>query len=71
MLLRIMFTKKIILLIVGIFVAIAICLSTSLFGMRIAYNVPLKPSGAVLKSYPDLVFIVDRYVDGNAMIAEF
>ena len=70
-LVRIMFTKRIILLIIGIFVAIAICLSTSLFGMRIEHVVPANPVGVSLKAHPDFVFVVDRHIDGNAVIAKF
>ena len=51
--------------------AIAICLSTSLFGMRIAHVVPANPVGVPLKAHPDFVFVVDRYIDGNAVIAKF
>jgi hypothetical protein len=66
-----MFTKRIILLIIGIFVAIAICLSTSLFGMRIAHILHANPDGAPLKANSDLVFVIDRYVNGNTVIAKF
>lgn len=66
-----MFTKRIILLIIGIFVAIAICLSTSLFGMRIYQLPPHKSSSATLKTDPDLVLVIDRYIDGNTVITKF
>ena len=65
---RFMFTKRIILLIIGIFVAIAICLSTSLFGMKMAHtaSVPQK-----LEAYANVVFVIDWNLDGKAVIAEF
>ncbi len=66
-----MFTKRIILLIIGIFVAIAICLSTSLFGMRMAQIPPYKSSSAPLKADSDFVLVIDRYIDGNTMITKF
>ena len=69
--LRIMFTKRIILLIIGIFVAIAICLSTSLFGMRMDQLPSYKFSTAPLKADSDFVLVIDRYVDGNAVITKF
>jgi hypothetical protein len=66
-----MFTKRIILLIIGIFVAIAICLSTSLFGMRIAHVVPYTPQAAPLKANSDFVLVIDGNIDGNTVIAKF
>ena len=66
-----MFTKRIILLIIGIFVAIAICLSTSLFGMRMDQLPPYKFSSAPLKADSDFVLVIDRYIDGNTMITKF
>ena len=66
-----MYAKRIILLIVGIFVAIAICLSTSVFGMRVVRNLPFIHTGAALKSNPDFVSVLDRHVDWNAVVAEF
>ena len=66
-----MFTKRIILLIIGIFVAIAICLSTSLFGMRMDQLPPYKFSNAPLKADSDFVLVIDRYIDGNTMITKF
>jgi ABC-type enterochelin transport system permease subunit len=71
MLVRFMFNKRIILLIIGIFVAIAICLSTSLFGMKIAYIKILNPKVLMLKSHSDLVFVADRNIDWKSVIAEF
>lgn len=70
MLVRIMFTKRIILLIIGIFVAIAICLSTSVFGMRIA-DIQLFNSPSPLKSNSDVVLVINGNIDWNAVIAEF
>ncbi len=69
LLVELMFTKRIILLIVGIVVAIAICFSTSLFGMKSAHI----PSGRppVLKPYSDFVSVVDRNVDGNTVVRKF
>ena len=69
--LRSMFTKRIILLIIGIFVAIAICFSTSLFGMRMDRLPPYKSSSVPLKADLDFVLVIDRYVDGNTMITKF
>ena len=66
-----MFTKRMILLIIGIFVAIAICLSTSLFGMRMDHLPRYKPADAPLKSDPDFVLVIDRYIDGNTVITKF
>jgi hypothetical protein len=66
-----MFTKRIILLIIGIFVAIAICLSTSLFGMRIAHVIPSTPQAAPLKANSDFVLVIDGHIDGNTVIAKF
>ena len=60
-----MFAKRIILLIVGIVVAIAICFSTSLFGMKAAHSLPSAP---VLKPYSDFISVVDRNVNWNAVI---
>jgi len=71
MLLRIMYTKRIILLIVGIFVAIAICVSTSVFGMRIAKNLPFIHPDTALKSDSDFILVFDRHVDRNAVVAKF
>ena len=67
----IMFTKRIILLIIGIFVAIAICLSTSLFGMRMDQPPRYKFSSAPLKTDSDFVLVIDRYIDRNTMITKF
>ena len=71
MLMRFMFNKRIILLIIGIFVAIAICLSTSLFGMKLAYVKALNPKMQMLKSHSDLVFVTDGNVDWKTVIGEF
>jgi hypothetical protein len=71
MLSLIMFTKRIILLIIGIVVAIAICFSTSLFGMKIATALTPKRVEKSLESYPDFVFVTDRYVDWEAVITKF
>jgi hypothetical protein len=69
MLVHRMFTKRIILLIVGIVVAIAICFSTSLFGMKTAHA----PRGSVqvLKPNPDFISVVDRNINWNAVIRKF
>ena len=66
-----MFNKRIILLIIGIFVAIAICLSTSLFGMRITYILPAKAIDTPLKTHSDLVFVINGNVDWNTVITKF
>ena len=63
-----MFAKRIILLIVGIVVAIAICFSTSLFGMKSAHTLRSAP---VLESYSDFVTVVDRNIDGNTVVGQF
>lgn len=65
MLAHLMFAKRIILLIVGIVVAIAICFSTSLFGMRSAH---MPNSVPVLKSNSDFVSVVDRNIDWKAVV---
>ena len=64
-----MFTKRIILLIIGIFVAIAICLSTSLFGMRISQILP-NDTTTPLKAHLDIVFVINRHINGNTVITE-
>lgn len=71
MLVRIMFTKRVILLILGIAVAIAICLSTSLFGMKIAYFKAIGPSGSALKPYSDFIRVPDGDMDWKSVITEF
>jgi len=68
MLLHFMFAKRIILLIVGIVVAIAICFSTSLFGMKSAHTLHSAP---ILKPYSDFVTVVDRNVDGKTVVGQF
>jgi hypothetical protein len=60
-----------ILLIIGIVVAIAICFSTSLFGMRMATAQIPETREIFLESYPDFVLVVDRYVDWKAVITKF
>ena len=67
----IMFTKRIILLIIGIVVAIAICFSTSLFGMKIAKAESLKPSKRSLEPYSHFILVADRYVDRKPVIGKF
>jgi len=69
MLVRLMFTKRIILLIVGIVVAIAICFSTSLFGMKTAHV--SRGSVQVLKPHPDFISVIDRNINWNAVIQKF
>ena len=69
MLVRLMFTKRIILLIIGIFVAIAICLSTSLFGMRISHILP-NDTATPLKAHLDFVFVINRHINGHTVITE-
>lgn len=69
MLVHHMFAKRIILLIVGIVVAIVICFSTSLFGMKTAH-VP-RGSVQVLKPHPDFISVVDRNINWNAVIRKF
>lgn len=65
-----MFTKRIILLIIGIFVAIAICLSTSLFGMHLTQLLPFNAVTIPSKPHPDLVFVINRHIDWNAVVAK-
>ena len=62
-----MFTKRIILLIIGIFVAIAICLSTSLFGMKIAFSAAIPEK---LEAYSNVVGVIHRNIDGKPVVAE-
>jgi hypothetical protein len=71
MLVQIMFTKRVILLILGIAVAVAICLSTSLFGMKIAYTKTFQRPGSRLESYTNFIRITDRNVDWKSVIGEF
>ena len=71
MLVRIMYTKRIILLIIGIFVAIAICLSTSLFGMHITHILPSDANVTPLKAHFDFVLVINGYIDWNTVIAKF
>jgi hypothetical protein len=66
-----MLTKRIILLIVGVFVAIAICLSTSLLGMKIAGPNTFELPNFILEPHPDFVFIIDGDVDRKTVITEF
>ena len=66
-----MLTKRVILLIVGVVVAIAICLSTSLLGMKIADGKNFKLPAFKLESNPDFVFVIDRDVDGETVITKF
>ncbi len=68
MLMRFMFTKRIILLIIGIFVAIAICLSTSLFGMKMAQTATIPQR---LEAYTNVVLVIDWNLDGKSVVAEF
>lgn len=68
MLMRFMFTKRIILLIIGIFVAIAICLSTSLFGMKMARTAIIPQR---LEAYANVVLVIDWNLDGKPVVAEF
>ncbi len=63
-----MFAKRIILLIVGIVVAIAICFSTSLFGMTSAHT--FRPA-TVLKPYSDFVTVVHGDVNRNTVVGQF
>jgi hypothetical protein len=63
-----MFNKRILLLIVGIVVAIAICFSTSLFGMRTAY---FSGNPVHLKPHSNLVLVVDGDINRNAVIQKF
>jgi hypothetical protein len=65
-----MFTKRIILLIIGIGVAIAICFSTSLFGMKLT-RTKTYTSGPQLKSYSHIIFITNGYLNRKSMVAEF
>lgn len=65
-----MLSRRIILLIVGIVVAIAICFSTSLFGMKLAHNKRVT-SGHQLKSYSHVVFIMNGYLNRKSVIAKF
>ena len=71
MLVQIMFTKRVILLILGIAVAVVICLSTSLFGMKTADSIKFQRPGSKLESYADLIRITNRNVDWKSVIAEF
>ena len=66
-----MFTKRIILLIIGIFVAIVICLSTSLFGMHVTQLLPSNAVTIPSKPNSDLVFVINRHIDWNAVVAKF
>lgn len=69
MLVHLMYTKRIILLIVGVIVAIAICFSTSLFGMKTAHT----PRGSVqvLEPHPHFISVIYRDVDRNAVVGKF
>jgi hypothetical protein len=69
MLVRDMYTKRIILLIVGVVVAIAICFSTSLFGMKTAHVPP--ESVQLLEPYPHFISVIYRDVDRNTMVRKF
>lgn len=51
--------------------AIAICFSTSLFGMKIAAAHTPNRVEKSLESYPDFVFVADRYIDWEAVITKF
>jgi hypothetical protein len=66
-----MLTKRIILLIVGVVVAIAIFLSTSLFGMKIADTNTVRLPAFILEPHSDFVLIIDRDVDRKPVVTEF
>lgn len=70
MLTGIMLTKRFILLILGIVVAIVICISTSLFGMKTSY-VPFGTEAWSLKPNANVVFVIDRHIDWKSMITKF
>ena len=68
---RFVFTKRVILLIVGVIVAIAICVSTSLLGMKMADGKTFNLPDFKLESNPDFVFIIHGDVDRKAVVTKF
>jgi hypothetical protein len=66
-----MVTKRIILLIVGVVVAIAICLSTTLFGMNIGDSKTVVLPNSILEPHSNFIFIIDRDVDRETVVTKF